>query len=318
MNKTIVGHLASLATYSIFGLNIVFCKDIANSDTLSPYALFMFRALGATILFWTISLFMPHEHIEKKDMWKIILASFIGLFTPQMTFLVAITMATPIDTSVLGSLTPIMTMFMAAFFLKEPITWKKVLGVAMSFIGVITLIFSSMYHKGSGISQTTPLGIILLFINCTSFALYLGAFRPLISKYSVVTFMKWMFLFTLIISIPFCTTDTYTFIQSAIASKADSESAELFSSLIWEIGYVVVFATFVAYFLVPIGQKYLRPTLVSMYSYVQPIIAVIISVYLGMDTLSWKKILAIILVFTGVAIVNKSRAASNKSKSLTE
>ncbi|MBO4397660.1 MAG: DMT family transporter [Bacteroidaceae bacterium] len=313
MNKTIIGHLASLTTYSIFGLNIVFCKDIANSDILSPYALFMFRAVGATLLFWLISLFMPKEHIPRKDKRKIVLASFIGLFMPQMTFLIAITMTSSIDTSVLGSLTPIMTMFMAAYFLKEPITWKKATGVTLSFVGVLILIFNSMYHKGGGATQTTPLGIILLFLNCLSFAIYLGAFRPLISKYSVVTFMKWMFLFTLIICTPFCASDAYSFIMTATTSPAAKELADSGYQLIWEIGYVVVFATFIAYFLVPVGQKHLRPTLVSMYSYVQPIIAVIISAYIGMDTLTWKKIIAIILVFTGVAIVNKSRAAASKT-----
>ena len=305
MNKTVLGHAASFATYSIFGLNIAMCKDIANSDILSPYALFLLRAGGATLLFWLVSLFMPKEHVSKSDMWKIVLASFIGLFVPQMTFLVAITMTTSIDTSILSSLTPIMTMFMAAWFLKEPITWKKVCGVVLSFIGVLVLIFTSL-HNTSGVTQSQPLGIALIFVNCLSFAIYLGAFRPLISRYNVVTFMKWMFLFTLIICLPFCTSDAISFFSFMSETTVPSEYGG--TSFILEVLYVVFFATFLAYFLIPIGQKHLRPTLVSIYSYVQPIFAVVISICIGLDVLSWQKILAIILVFVGVGIVNQSRA----------
>lgn len=305
MNKTVLGHAASFATYSIFGLNIAMCKDIANSDVLSPYALFLLRASGATLLFWLASLFMPKEHVSKSDMLQIVLASFIGLFIPQMTFLVAITMTTSTDTSILSSLTPIMTMFMAAWFLKEPITWKKVCGVALSFIGVLVLIFTSL-HNTSSVTHSQPMGIALIFINCLTFAIYLGAFRPLISRYSVVTFMKWMFLFTLIICLPFCTSDAISFFHDINATPILSSDEG--KSLILEILYVVVFATFLAYLLIPIGQKHLRPTLVSIYSYVQPIIAVIISICVGLDVLSWQKVLAIVLVFTGVAIVNQSRA----------
>lgn len=315
MNKTVIGHLASLATYTIFGLNIVMCKDIANSDILTPYALFLLRAGGATLLFWCVSLFMPKEKVNRADMWRIVLASFIGLFVPQMTFLVAITMTTSIDTSILSSLTPIMTMFVSAIFLKEPITWKKVIGVALSFIGVITLILNTI-HADGGVSQTQPMGIFLIFLNCLSFAVYLGAFRPLISRYSVVTFMKWMFLFTMLISLPFCLTDTVGFVGSMMdacnGTMADGAVCppvtDAFGSLMWEVLYVVVFATFVAYFLIPIGQKNIRPTLVSMYSYVQPILAVIISISVGLDVITWQKVVAIVFVFTGVAIVNRSRA----------
>ena len=76
----------------------------------------------------------------------------------------------------------------------------------------------------------------------------------------------------------------------------------------WEVGYLIVFATFVAYFLIPIGQQRIRPTLVSMYGYLQPIIASAVGIAIGMDRLTWMKLLAAICVFAGVAVVNRSRA----------
>ena len=294
--EKLAGHLAVAATYTIFGLNLIFCKDIANAEAVPPVVLFTLRAAGASALFWLISLFLPGERIARGDMGLIALASFTGLFVPQMTFLSAITMATPLDTGILGTLGPIFTMFFAFFFLKEPITFKKAGGVALSFAGVLLLVLNSVHAAGP--ASTTPMGFALLLLNSLSFALYLGAFRPLIARYSVVTFMKWMFLFSLLMALPFSVRGLLALDFGAIPPKVG-----------WEIGYLIFFATFVAYFLIPFGQKRIRPTLVSLYTYLQPVIAAVISVWIGMDTLSWQKILSAFLIVAGVVLVSRSRAA---------
>lgn len=294
--EKLAGHLAVAATYTIFGLNLIFCKDIANAEAVPPVVLFTLRAVGASALFWLISLFLPGERIARGDMGLIALASFTGLFVPQMTFLSAITMATPLDTGILGTLGPIFTMFFAFLFLKEPITFKKAGGVALSFAGVLLLVLNSVHAAGP--ASTTPMGFALLLLNSLSFALYLGAFRPLIARYSVVTFMKWMFLFSLLMALPFSVRGLLALDFGAIPPKVG-----------WEIGYLIFFATFVAYFLIPFGQKRIRPTLVSLYTYLQPVIAAVISVWIGMDTLSWQKILSAFLIVAGVVLVSRSRAA---------
>lgn len=290
------GHLSIAAAYTIFGLNLVFCKDIANSQTVSPYVLFTLRAVGASALFWLLSLFMPKEKVDKADYPKIAAASMVGLFIPQMTFLMAITVTSAIDTAIIGTLGPIFTMIFAFLFLGEPITGKKAGGVALSFAGILFLIFNSV-HQG-GATSTSPWGVVLLLINSLSFSLYLGLFRPLISKYSVITFMKWSFLFSLIVSLPISAKGLLTTDYAAIPGN-----------VLWEIGYLIFFATFVAYFLIPYGQKFIRPTLVSMYSYLQPIIAAIVSIWAGVDSLTWQKVFSSVLVVGGVILVSRSRAA---------
>ena len=293
------GHLSIAAAYTIFGLNVVLCKDIANSATVSPLILFSFRAIGAGALFWIVSLFLPKEKIEKGDMGRIVIASFLGFFLTQTTFLVGITMATAIDTAILGTLGPVFTMITAYFFVHEPITGKKAGGVAIALAGVLFLIFNSV-HAG-GASATTPMGIVMLLLNSLTFSMYLGIFRPLVSKYSVVTFMKWVFLFSLLISLPFTAKGLLTLDYAAIPV-----------SVRWEIGYLVVFATFIAYTLIPYGQKYIRPTLVSMYNYLSPIIATVVSIWTGLDQITWQKIVAATIIVGGVILVSKSRAAEPK------
>lgn len=293
-HSQLVGHLASFGAYAIFGLNIIFCKDIANEGELSPIVLFTIRAICASAMFWFAGLFTRKEHVPPIDLLKMCGAATLGLVIPQFTFLTAITMTAPIDLSVVQSMTPIMTMFVAAIFLKEPITWKKAGGVALSFCGVLWLIYQSSH---AAVVQTRPLGVVLTIINALSFALYLGICRPIISRYSVITLMKWMFLFSIIVSLPFSWKGLLTMDYASVPT-----------CVWWEVGYLVVFATFVAYFLIPIGQQRIRPTLVSMYGYLQPIIAAIVSICLGMDKLTWMKVVAAACVFVGVAIVNKSRS----------
>ena len=290
-----LGHLSAFVAYLIFGLNIIVNKDLSNSG-ISPLALFTFRSVGAGSLFWIVSMFRPSEKVERSDFPKILIAAILGFFICQLTFLYAIPRITPMDCSIVTSLSPIYTMFIAAIAIKEPITWKKSLGVVISLAGFIFLILNSVSNS-SGVTSTQPIGIILMIFNSLSFSLYLGIFKPVITKYSVVTFMKWIFLFTTLMSLPLTAKEIVTF-----------DYLSLNSTYVWELSFVVICATFITYFLIPVAQKNIRPTLVSMYSYVQPIIAIVISIYVGMDTLTWQKVLAAVTVFGGVLLVNYSRS----------
>ena len=297
MNEKTTGHLACFIAYAIFGINIIVCKDLTSSRLISPIALFCIRSLGAGALFWIISSFLPKEKVEKKDYAKILAASLLGFFLTQMTFLIAIPDITPMDCSIVSSLSPIYTMFIAAYALKEPITLRKAGGVAISFMGVIYLIMNSVTSTG-GTEETSLIGILLMIANSLCFSLYLGLFKPVISKYSVITFMKWIFLFASAFSLPLAGRELATFDYSLLSGM-----------YLWELAFLIVCSTFITYFLIPLGQKRIRPTLVSMYSYVQPIIAIAISIWVGMDSLSWQKVLAGIMVFGGVILVNYSRSA---------
>ncbi len=295
-HNKLVGHFAIFIAYVIFGFNIISCKNLVSAHIISSMGIFCIRAIGATICFWLVSLFLPKEQIDKKDFPKIFLASMLGLFLTQISFLVAIDITTPLDASILASLTPIFTMFFATIFLKEPLTLKKAGGVTISFAGVILLILNST-HANNGITHTQPLGILLMVLNGLFFGLYLGAFKPLVTKYSTISFMKWMFLFSTIVGLPM------------VGKKlVEIDYAAFSGRFLFDLAFTVFGATFIAYTLIPIGQKRLRPTVVSVYSYIQPIIAASMSIYLQMDVLNWQKILAATLVFTGVFLVNKSKA----------
>ena len=295
-NSNIGGHLACFTAYAIFGVNIIVCKDLTSGHLISPITIFTLRSLGAGLMFWILSMFLPSEKVEKKDYLKILAAAFLGYFVTQLTFLVAIPDVTPMHCSIISSMSPIYTMFIAAVALKEPLSWKKTGGVALSLCGILFLIFNNA-SGNSGVAESKLSGIFMMFLNSLSFSLYLGIFKPVISKYSVVTFMKWIFLFSALMSLPL-----------SFREVVSLEWTRIPSVQMWELGFLIVFATFVSYFLIPFGQKRIRPTLVSMYSYIQPIIATVISIILTMDILTWQKLLAAFMVFAGVFIVSRSRA----------
>ena len=295
--ESILGHLAGFIAYAIFGFNIIVCKDLTSDGLIPPLGIFTLRSLGAGALFWLISIFMPHEKVDRKDFPKIFIASMLGFFTCQITFLVGLPYITPMDCSIMTALAPIYTMIVAAIALKEPITFKKAGGVAVSLAGVIYLILSRSAIAG-GAAQTTPFGIVMIVFNILSFSMYLGIFKPLIAKYSVVTFMKWIFLFSFCVAAPF-----------SAKGLTEVDWAGIPSVQYAELAYLIICATFITYFLIPVAQKRIRPTIISMYSYVQPIIAITISIAIGMDILTWQKVLAAAMVFGGVIIVSYSKSA---------
>ena len=297
--NSIVGHLACFIAYAIFGFNIIVCKDLTSDNLIPPMVIFTLRSLAAGSLFWILSLFLPKEKVDRKDLIKIFVASMLGFFTCQITFLVGIPHISPMDCSIMTAMSPICTMIVAAIVIKEPITFQKAGGVAISFAGIIYLILSRVTSP-EGAAQSTPFGIFMMVLNVLSFSMYLGIFKPLIGKYSVVTFMKWIFLFSAAVTLPL-----------SLKGMIQTEWSGIPAIQYAELAYLIVCATFISYFLIPIGQKRIRPTLVSMYTYVQPIITIAVSIWIGMDVLTWQKVAAAAMVFGGVVIVSYSKSAKN-------
>jgi drug/metabolite transporter (DMT)-like permease len=291
--KKYIGHIAILAANIIFGLNTPVSRSLIPA-TLSPYTLTFFRMSGAMLLFWTVSLFIKRETVPFKDILLLLLASVFGLVLNQILFIVGLSMTSPIDASIVITLLPLISMFLAAIIIKEPITLKKALGVLIGGSGALLLIFS---HRDMQTANSNMTGNLIILTSVVSYALYLSLFKRLIASYSPVTIMKWMFLFAIMLSIPFCYKDVI-----------NTDFSSLTPSAYIRMGYVVTFATFIAYILIPVGQKVMRPTTISMYNYLQPIIASFVAIAFNLDTFGYKQLLSGILVFIGVYFVTRSKS----------
>ena len=294
-DRNFKGHTALFAAYVIFGLNTPIAKKVLeHGDLFSAQALTFYRISGAAILFWIISLFTKREPVVLRDLLLLFAASLFGISINQMTFIVGLADTSPIDASVIVTIAPIMTMILAAFFLKEPVTWKKAIGVLIGASGALMLIFTGDTAERQ---HASIVGNLLCLASVLSFSIYLAAFKNIILKYSSVTLMKWMFLFAAVSCLPFCLKDIAAVNYSGITVDIYLQTA-----------YIVVFASLIAYLLIPVGQKLLRPTVVSMYNYIQPVVSTLVAVALGMDRFGWIKGSATALIFLGVYIVTTSKS----------
>ncbi len=292
------GHAALWVANIVWGLNAPICKSVLVSETnpggVDPFALSAYRMVGACLLFWTASLFLPRERVSRRDMAALFFASVFGIQLNQMLFLWGLSLTSPIDSSIIATIVPVLTMVLATVFLREPITWLKSGGVALGCFGALLLVALSRHGGGQA---SSVMGDALCIVSAVSYAVYLTAFRDTIVKYSPVTTMKWMFLFAAVSA-------------AAIYYRplAGVDYGALEPATWGGIGYVVVCSTFVSYLMVPVGQRFLRPTVVSMYNYVQPVVAVVFTVLVGLDTFGPAKGVAAACVFAGVWLVTKSRS----------
>jgi len=292
-NKKLPGHIALFSANIIFGLNTPVSRMLM-PEIMSPYTLTLFRLAGGTILFWSTSLFLKKERVPPKDILMLFFASIFALVLNQLPYFVGLSITSPIDASIVVTLLPILTMILAAVFIKEPITLKKIIGVLIGASGALLLVFTSETPKTG---ESNFWGNIIVFGAVASFAIYLTAFKKLITRYSPITVMKWMFLFATVMCYPFC---HKTLMQT--------DFALISNGTYWKIGYIVIFATYISYMLIPIGQKVLRPTTIGMYNYLQPVVASFLAVAIGIDTFGIEKAISGALVFIGVYIVTKSKS----------
>lgn len=291
-NTVFTGVMAAITVYTIYGLNVVFCKDLFDDSLLSPTSLFTLRTGGACLLFWLLSAFRPKdkEKLLSKDYWLLLLASALCIVIPQYSTLIGLTMSTPYDASMVATLKPVLTLAIAFMLGKEHFRWSLVVGVLLIFAGAVTLII-----RPSDAFSTTPMGFCVLLLNGISFAVYLVTFKRFVEHHDTVTMMKWMFLFAFLVSIPFS-------VRELPGMAIDFSDGRVVLELI----FLIVAATFLTYFLLPVGQRNLTSTQYSLFCYVQCIVAAIAGTVMGVESLDAQKLLASVFFIAGVFVVRRS------------
>lgn len=297
MNKVQVrGHLCVLGANMMWGLMAPVAKIVMSGAVIVPILMTDFRIFGAAALFWLLSLFLPKEHVPAPDLLKLAGAACLGILFNQGCYVFGVGLTSPGEASIITTTMPMWVMILAAMILKEPITLKKAGGIVLGAAGALLLV----YGAGTSNAQTggNPLlGDILVFCAQFSYALYLTLYKNFIKKYSLVTLMKWMFFFAAIGLLPF-----------SLEKIAAADWSAVTATDIWGTAYVVLFGTFFAYICIMTGQKALRPTVVGIYNYVQPIVATSVGIWLGLDHMTMTKASAIVLIFSGVWLVTISKA----------
>ena len=293
-HKPLFAHLCMFSACAIWGLMSPVGKDamLHGFDGLSMVS---FRVAGGALLFWLASLFVKSEPVPLRDRLKFAAAAVFGLVCNQCCFTIGLSLTSPGNASICTTSMPIFAMLLSFVILREPITWMKAGGVLLGCCGALLLIFTSVVHADARVGNIR--GDVMVLCAQLSYALFLSLFNKFIKKYSVVTVNKWMFLWATLMVWPFSFTHVAGIEWASISLVTWSETA-----------YVVFFGTFVGYILIVNAQQVLRPTVIATYNYVQPLVAVSVALLMGIGVLKWEQALSVLLVFSGVWLVTKSKS----------
>lgn len=290
----IEGHSAVLLANVIFGLGVPVTKLLLD-EWVSPMAYMATRCMGAAAIFWLISLFMPRERVERRDLLVIMGGGLLGFVVSQTLTAWALHFTTPVYFSIISTLTPVATMVCAALLIGERLSLRGALGVAIGVVGALLMVMVG-WQGGSGMNDL--LGIGLAVLSLLTWAVYLIITRKVSVKYTAVTQMKWVFLVSTLAVLPF--------------SWTDLQASRLYSSQwawsgVAEMAFIVVFATVAGFFAIPFALRYLKTTTVSVYTNLQPVVASFVAIAIGQDLLSWDKPVSLALVLLSAWIVTNSQ-----------
>ena len=299
MNKTLFAHLALLGANLIYAINYSFAKDVM-PDFIMPSGFILLRVIGALLLFALSYFLFVKEKVERKDIFRLAICGIFGVAINQLLFFEGLNLTTPINAAIVMTTNPILVIFLSFLIIKEPITFNKSAGILLGLVGASILIL-----KGGSIdfSSNYQIGNLFVFINAVSYGLYLVIVKPMMEKYNPITVMFYVFGFGLLYVIPF-----------GFSNLADVKWAIIPSNIYWEIAFVVVCTTFIAYLLNSSALKQLSPSTVSIYIYLQPILATLFAIFWGSDSLDGQKIIAAILIFLGVYLVSVRSLKDRKEK----
>ena len=294
-NKDWRAHGAMLLAMVLFGLMATFSKDVLTHGGITGPQLVAFRICGAALLFWIGSIFVPQQRIERRDMLKVAGAGFFGFALAQGGYIVGLSFTSPINATIELTTMPIFTLILSSIILHERITARRALGILLGFTGAILLITRTTSPTGA--HPTDFRGDLLILISQVGYAFYLTYFSGVIRKYDAFTFNKWTFTFASLFILPF-----------VAPHIADIDWPAMSARTATEIIYIVAAATFFTFLLVVWAQRRLMPTTVSAYNYVQPFVAVVASMAMGLAAPQWMHAVAAALIFTGVWLVTNSKS----------
>ncbi|PVW14094.1 DMT family transporter [Marixanthomonas spongiae] len=291
MNSRVLALLAATAASAIYGLNHTIAKGLMPT-VIEPYGFIVLRVGGAAVLFWAISIFYPSEKIAKRDWLRIIACACFGMVINMLMFFKGLSLSTPINSSVVITISPVLLLILSALFLKERITVRKAVGIGMGLAGALVLILFGVKVQPN--APNIPLGNLLFIVNATSYSVYLILVKPLVAKYSSITLMKLFFLLATIINLPIGFTEFIAVDWFNLSFNA-----------IWKLAFVVVGTTFLTYLFNIYALKQLSPSTIGAFIYLQPVLAVLFAVLLGADTLTPIRIVAAVLIFLGVYLSSR-------------
>lgn len=291
MNDRVKAHLALLGANLFYGAGFTVAKHIM-PRLIQPLGFIFIRVSVVMVLFWLSYLGGKkfRTKIEKKDWLVLVLGGLFGVALNQMLFFLGLNLTFPIHASLIMMSTPLLITIIALFVLKERLKTEKAIGLLMGIGGAFLLM-----SAGKEITMTgnSAMGDLFVFLNAASYAIYLVMIKPLMQRYRPIIVIRWVFFFGFLFVLPF------GYPQFAAIDWSFFQTSDYVA-----VAFIVICVTFFTYLWNIYALRHLSPSTAGAYIYLQPIFAAIISMVVIGEQLTWIKLLATILIFTGVYLVN--------------
>ncbi len=290
MKNTTRAHLAVLGTNLFFAANFSFVKLIS-PHFIKPFALNGLRVGISVLLFWVIWLAgKTPAGIQRRDIGRFVLCALTGVAINQMLFIKGLTMTSTVHASLLMLTTPLLIAVFAFLVLKETVTKSKVAGLVLGIGGALVLILSK---ENTAHAADYLLGDMLILVNAISYSVYFILVKPLMERYSPLQVIRWVFTLGLFMVLPFAWSE----LRDLQFRMFGAEEAAALAA-------VIITGTFLAYIFNAYGIRHLGAGITGTYIYTQPLFAVLIATFLLGEQLSLPKMIAALMIFTGVYLVS--------------
>lgn len=303
MNSNLKVHLALFTVSLIYGATFTIAKQVMPTY-IQPFAFILMRvSVAAIFIFIFHSIFIKRKITDWRDMKQLFVSALFGVAFNMLLFFKGLSITTPINGAVLMMNTPIFVVVFAAVYLKEKITYQKVIGILIAAFGAVLLMGGANFN----FSGQTVWGDVMVTANAIIYAFYLVYAKSLMQKYHPLTVTMWSFLFGWLVVLPFG------------AGEFMEINFNDFTPQIWLfVAFVTIGSTFLTYVLNAYALRRASSSLVGSYIYLQPVLATLIAVISGKDMLTLEKLMYVMVIFCGVFLVSwkKNLAESITSKSI--
>lgn len=286
--KNFTAHLSLLTCNLIWACSYPLYNFVMPAH-IKPLPLFTATIIFTALMSLTSLMSSNRHHVEKSDMMAIVGAALLIAFLRKGLLLFGLSLTSSVDGSIIASLAPVAVLLISVFMGVERFSGRRAMGILLGLGGAIGVVLTG---SDAAAHKSGMLGNILILGCAFISAVYMVWFKTLLKKYDPMTLLRWMFCVAAIFTIP---------IGLDSLMKVDTSSFDLH---IWlAIAYLVVMPTYIPNLLLTSALKRVSPTVTSIYYYIQPTVAVAISVWMGLDVLHLTTILFAALIFTGVGIV---------------
>jgi len=294
-----LAHLALFAVALIYSANYLVAKWVMPYP-ISANAFILLRVAGASLLFW-ILVGKKRGIPEKKDLILFAFCGLTGVATNQLFFFNGLALTTPVNASIIMTTNPILVGILFYFGIRRIPSWKTFLGIIVGTIGAVGILLLRPHQEQN---SAHLIGDIFILINSLSYGVYLITVPRLMTKYSPIFVITWVFTFGLLFVLPFGWNELNTIPWGNLTSL------HWFSLL-----FIIIAVTFLTYLFNIFALKHVSPTLTSAYIYLQPLLAGVFAyLFVGVSnqdhtsSITWTKIIFALFIFLGVYLVSKEKS----------